>query len=46
MDEARLECDMKLVDSIIGGNTQITSSGRKGVRGHTIIVGDNSQIAI
>ncbi|MFH1403049.1 MAG: glucose-1-phosphate thymidylyltransferase [Candidatus Altiarchaeota archaeon] len=46
MGESHVECGVKLVDSIIGNNTSILTSKKKRDEGNTIIVGDNSQIAI
>ena len=46
MAEANIDYKEKMVDSIIGSNSHIHTSDNKRDEGNTVIIGDNSQIAI
>jgi glucose-1-phosphate thymidylyltransferase len=43
MDNCIIEINARIIDSIIGANSQIVTN-RKGPKGHKLIVGENSQI--
>ena len=45
-DEADIECNRRIVDSILGRNCTISNSFNTYPRGHKIIAGDNSQIEL
>jgi len=43
MDNCTIEINTKIIDSIIGANSEITAN-QKGPKGHRLIVGENSKI--
>jgi len=45
MDNCTIEISTKIIDSIIGANSEITAN-QKGPKGHKLIVGENSKIVL
>jgi glucose-1-phosphate thymidylyltransferase len=45
MENCVIEIDTKIIDSIIGANSEITTS-QKGPKGHKLIIGENSKIVL
>jgi NDP-sugar pyrophosphorylase family protein len=43
MDNCTIEINTKIVDSIIGANSEVITN-QKGPKGHRLIVGENSRI--
>jgi hypothetical protein len=43
MDNCAIEINTKIIDSIIGANSEIITK-QKGPKGHKLIVGENSKI--
>ena len=43
MDNCTIEINTKIIDSIIGANSEIIAN-QKGPKGHRLIVGENSKI--
>jgi glucose-1-phosphate thymidylyltransferase len=46
MGECRIECKKRIVDSLIGRNTQITDSTNSLPRGSRFIIGENTFICL
>jgi len=45
MDNCSIEVDSKIIDSIVGSHTEITTN-QKGPKGHKLIVGENSRVIL
>jgi glucose-1-phosphate thymidylyltransferase len=45
MENCTIEINTKIIDSIIGANSEITTN-QKGPKGHKLLVGENSKIVI
>ncbi|MFH1426580.1 MAG: glucose-1-phosphate thymidylyltransferase [Candidatus Kerfeldbacteria bacterium] len=46
MDEADIDCDKRIVDSIIGHNATITNAHDTKPNGHRMIIGENAQVEL
>jgi glucose-1-phosphate thymidylyltransferase len=46
MDECEIDCDQRIVDSLIGKNVSITAQRKTLPQGHRIVVGDQSEIEL
>jgi glucose-1-phosphate thymidylyltransferase len=44
--DCKIECERRIVDSIIGRNTQVSDSGNSGIRGLRFVVGENTFVRL